>query len=83
MTIVITGTTTHCSQAGSSSKSVVTTTMMEKHISELENVGAPNTGWGYFTIFALALVPPLWHWYMRKRLATWDEKFATAEEKVC
>ena len=53
----------------------------ETHFWELENVGAPNTGWGYFTIFALALVPPLWHWYMRKRLATWDEKFATAEEK--
>jgi alkane 1-monooxygenase len=53
----------------------------ETHFWELENVGAPNTGWGYFTIFALALVPPLWHWYMRKRLATWDAKFATAEEK--
>ena len=53
----------------------------ETHFWELENVGAPNTGWGYFTIFALALVPPIWHWYMRKRLATWDEKFATAEEK--
>ena len=44
-------------------------------------MGAPNTGWGYFTIFALALVPPLWHWYMRKRLATWDARFATDEEK--
>ena len=30
----------------------------ETHFWELENVGAPNTGWGYFTIFALALVPP-------------------------
>ena len=40
-----------------------------------------NTGWGYFSVFALALVPPIWHWYMRKRLATWDEKFATAEER--
>ncbi len=54
----------------------------ETHFWELENVGAPNTGWGYFTIFALALVPPLWHWYMRKRLATWDTKFATDEEKA-
>ena len=53
----------------------------ETHFWELENVGAPNLGWGYFTIFALALVPPLWHWYMRKRSATWDAKFATAEEK--
>ena len=54
----------------------------ETHFWELENVGAPNLGWGYFTIFALALVPPLWHWYMRKRLATWDAKFATAEERA-
>ena len=54
----------------------------ETHFWELENVGAPNTGWGYFTMFALALVPPIWHWYMRKRLATWDTKFATAEETV-
>ena len=53
----------------------------ETHFWELENVGAPNTGWGYFTMFALALVPPIWHWYMRKRLATWDEKFATDEER--
>ena len=53
----------------------------ETHFWELENVGAPNTGWGYFSVFALALVPPIWHWYMRKRLATWDEKFATAEER--
>ena len=54
----------------------------ETHFWELENVGAPNLGWGYFTIFALALVPPLWHWYMRKRLATWDAKFATDEERA-
>ena len=54
----------------------------ETHFWELENVGEPNLGWGYFTIFALALVPPLWHWYMRKRLATWDAKFATDEERA-
>ena len=52
----------------------------ETHFWELENVGAPNTGWGYFTMFALALVPPIWHWYMRKRLAAWDIKFATTDE---
>ena len=54
----------------------------ETHFWELENVGCPNTGWGYFVVFFIALVPPIWHWYMRKRLATWDEKFATIEEKV-
>ncbi len=53
----------------------------ETHFWELDEVGAPNTGWGYFTLFALALVPPLWHMYMRKRLAAWDERFATEGEK--
>ena len=53
----------------------------ETHFWELENVGCPNTGWGYFVVFFIALVPPIWHWYMRKRLATWDEKFATDEER--
>jgi len=48
---------------------------------ELENVGCPNTGWGYFVVFFIALVPPIWHWYMRKRLAAWDTHFATDEEK--
>jgi len=54
----------------------------ETHFWELENVGCPNTGWGYFVVFAIALVPPLWHWYMRKRLAAWDMHFATADEQA-
>ena len=54
----------------------------ETHFWELENVGCPNTGWGYFVVFFIALVPPIWHWYMRKRLAAWDEHFATDEEKA-
>ena len=53
----------------------------ETHFWELENVGCPNTGWGYFVVFFIALVPPIWHWYMRKRLAAWDTHFATDEEK--
>lgn len=53
----------------------------ETHFWELDEVGAPNTGWGYFTLFAMALVPPLWHMYMRKRLAAWDERFATEGER--
>ena len=54
----------------------------ETHFWELENVGCPNTGWGYFVVFFIALVPPIWHWYMRKRLAAWDTHFATDEEKA-
>ena len=54
----------------------------ETHFWDLENVGCPNTGWGYFVVFFIALVPPIWHWYMRKRLAAWDEHFATDEERA-
>lgn len=54
----------------------------ETHFWELDEVGAPNTGWGYFTLFALALVPPLWHMYMRKKLAAWDEHFANEGERA-
>ena len=54
----------------------------ETHFWELENVGCPNTGWGYFVVFFIALVPPIWHWYMRKRLAAWDTHFATDEERA-
>lgn len=53
----------------------------ETHFWELDDVGAPNTGWGYFTLYALALVPPLWHRYMRKVLAKWDEEFASEGER--
>ena len=34
----------------------------ETHFWELENVGCPYTGSGYFVVFTIALVPPLWHW---------------------
>lgn len=54
----------------------------ETHFWELENVGCPNTGWGYFVVFFIALVPPIWHWYMRKRLAAWDLHYATDEEQA-
>ena len=53
----------------------------ETHFWELDEVGAPNTGWGYFTMFALALFPPLWKMYMSKRLAAWDEHYASSGEK--
>lgn len=53
----------------------------ETHFWELDEVDAPNTGWGYFTLFALALVPPLWKRYMRNKLAIWDEKYASEGER--
>ena len=53
----------------------------ETHFWELDEVDAPNTGWGYFSLFAVALVPPLWHMYMRKRLAAWDEHHASEGER--
>lgn len=54
----------------------------ETHFWELDEVDAPNTGWGYFTLFAIALVPPLWHMYMKKRLAAWDEYHASESERT-
>lgn len=58
----------------------------ETHFWELTNVGgapdgAPNAGIGYYTEFAMALVPPLWHAMMKKKLAVWDRDFATPEER--
>ncbi len=53
----------------------------ETHFWELDQVDAPNTGWGYFTLFAMALVPPVWDMYMRKKLAVWDAEYASEGEK--
>ena len=52
----------------------------ETHFWELDEVGAPNTGRGYFTLFALGLVPPLLHAFMKKQLAKWDEEMASEGE---
>ena len=52
----------------------------ETHFWELDDVGAPNTGMGYFTIFALALLPPVFHALMKKELKKWDESLASEGE---
>tara|TARA_Y100001937_G_scaffold45765_1_gene64291 strand:+ start:15893 stop:16975 length:1083 start_codon:yes stop_codon:yes gene_type:complete len=52
----------------------------ETHFWELDEVGAPDTGHGYFTLFAIALIPPLFHKLMKKELAKWDEKEASEGE---
>ena len=48
---------------------------------ELDEVGAPNTGVGYFTLFALALIPPVFNMFMKKHLDNWDKNFASEAEK--
>lgn len=58
----------------------------ETHFWELTNTGgapsgAPNYGWGYYTMFLIALIPPLWHRVMKRKLAIWDRDFATPEER--
>ena len=58
----------------------------ETHFWELTGVGGPPTGApnakiGYYTEFAIALIPPLWHYIMRRKLAIWDRDFATPEER--
>ena len=52
----------------------------ETHFWELDEVGAPNSGHGYFTLFALALFPPIFHSLMNKELKKWDEEYASEGE---
>jgi alkane 1-monooxygenase len=52
----------------------------ETHFWELDEVGSPNPGWGYFTEFTMALIPPLWHSVYKKKLATWDRDYASEGE---
>ena len=47
---------------------------------ELDDVGAPNTGVGYFTLFTIALIPPLFNKFMKKHLDKWDSDYASADE---
>jgi hypothetical protein len=54
----------------------------ETHFWELDEVGSPNPGWGYFTEFTLALIPPLWHSVYKKKLATWDRDYASEGERA-
>jgi len=53
----------------------------ETHFWELDEVGAPNCGNGYFTLFAMALIPPLFHKYMNEQLAKWDNEEASEGER--
>lgn len=52
----------------------------ETHFWELDEVGAPNAGYGYFTLFALALLPPVFHMLMKEELDKWDQNEASESE---
>lgn len=52
----------------------------ETHFWELDEVGAPNCGRGYFSLFALTLIPPIWHKYIAQQLKKWDDEMASEGE---
>ena len=59
----------------------------ETHFWELSSVGdapdgAPNARIGYYSEFCLALIPPLWHYVYKRKLAIWDRDFASPEEQA-
>lgn len=55
----------------------------ETHFWELEEVGSPDTGYGYFAMFAMLLVPPVWEAFIKPRLADWDKNYASeGEQKI-
>ncbi len=53
----------------------------ETHFWELEDCGAPDTGYGYYAMLALLLVPPAWEAFIKPRLADWDENRASEGER--
>lgn len=53
----------------------------ETHFWELEEVGSPDTGMGYYAMFAMLLIPPAWESFIRPHLAKWDEEMASEGER--
>ena len=53
----------------------------ETHFWELDEVGAPNTNFGYFALFAVSLLPMLYHKMMAEELKKWDETEALEGER--
>jgi hypothetical protein len=54
----------------------------ETHFWELEEVGSPDTGMGYYAMFAMLLVPPVWESFIKPHLAKWDQEMASEGERV-
>jgi alkane 1-monooxygenase len=53
----------------------------ETYFWELDDVKGPNYGIGYFSLFLITLVPPLFRSYMKKHLDNWDQKYANEKER--
>ena len=53
----------------------------ETYFWELDDVGGPNYGIGYFSLFVLTLVPSLFRSFVKKHLDNWDQAYATKEEQ--
>ena len=53
----------------------------ETYFWELDDVGGPNYGIGYFSLFVLTLYPPLFRKFVQKQLDNWDKNYATEEER--
>ena len=53
----------------------------ETYFWELDDVGGPNYGIGYFSLFVLTLYPPLFRKFVQKHLDNWDKNYATEEER--
>jgi alkane 1-monooxygenase len=37
---------------------------------------------GYLTTLVVALIPPLWHYWMTPKVLDWDAHYATEEERL-
>ena len=53
----------------------------ETYFWELDDVGGPNYGIGYFSLFVITLIPQVFRRYVRKHLDNWDENYASEEEQ--
>jgi len=53
----------------------------ETYFWELDDVGGPNYGIGYFSLFVLTLVPSLFRSFVKIHLDHWDLNYATDEER--
>ncbi len=53
----------------------------ETHFWELEEVGSPDTGLGYYAMFSLLLVPPMFESFIKPHLAKWDAEMASEGER--
>ncbi len=54
----------------------------ETHFWELEEVGSPDTGVGYYAMFSMLLVPPAWEAFIKPHLAKWDDQMASEGERA-